>query len=36
MAATAIVCRRIGEKNIKGARETAVQGNFMGLSQVAN
>ena len=28
MAATAIVARRIGEKNIKGARESAVQAIF--------
>jgi putative MATE family efflux protein len=32
MAATAIVARRIGEKNIKGARETAVQAILLGIA----
>ena len=32
MAATAIVARRIGEKNIKGARESAVQAILLGIT----
>ena len=31
MAATAVVARRIGEKDIKGARESAVQAIFLGI-----
>ncbi|MCM4153015.1 MATE family efflux transporter [Arenibacter sp. N53] len=32
MAATAIVARRVGEKNIKGARESAVQAILLGIA----
>ncbi len=31
MAATAVVARRIGEKDVKGARESAVQAIFLGI-----
>ena len=31
MAATAVVARRVGEKNIKGAREAATQAIFLGI-----
>ncbi len=32
MAATAVVARRIGEKNLKGARQAAVQAIFLGIA----
>src|SRR5690606_25883898 len=32
MAATAVVARRIGEKNLKGAREAAVQAIILGIT----